>query len=164
VDRWHSPDLIEFTIALRARNPEHLPADGSRDIARAGYSQRIKVRMFRRNEKTGMAFLFAIAVATACIVGPLFAQTSAGNAVRLSDDIVPAPDGFEAVTGKYVAAKATDVYISPFIWAGKVAGLHLNAGQPVEVLAKLKGYDWLLIGNRGEGIGYVPIAALVPAK
>jgi hypothetical protein len=139
-------------------------AGGPRDIARAGRFQLVKVRMFRGNEKTGMAFLIAITVATACIVGPLLAQTSTGNAVRLSDDIVPAPDGFEAVTGKYVAVKATDVYISPFIWAGKVAGLHLNAGQPVEVLAKLKGYDWLLIGDRGEGIGYVPVAALARAK
>jgi hypothetical protein len=134
------------------------------DIARVGYSQPIKVRMFPRNEKTGMAFLIAVAVATACFVGPLFAQTSTSNAVRLSDDIVPAPDGFESVTGNYVTVKATDVYISPFVWAGKVAGLHFNAGQPVEVLAKLKGYDWLLIGNRGEGIGYVPISALAPAK
>ncbi len=92
------------------------------------------------------------------------AQTGNINAIHLSDDIVPAPDGFEPVAGNYVAAKSTDVYISPFVWAGKVTGLHLNAGQPVEVLAKLRGYDWLLIGNRAEGIGYVPISALTAAK
>ena len=106
--------------------------------------------------------VFAITVATTAIAGPLFAQPT--DAIHLSDDIVPAPDGFEAVAGNYLALRATDVYISPFIWAGKVAGLHLNAGQRVEVLAKLKGYDWLLIGNRGEGIGYVPLAALAPAR
>lgn len=88
------------------------------------------------------------------------AQTNNVNAIHLSNDIVPAPDGFEPVSGKYVAAKATDIYISPFVWAGKVKGLHLNAEQPVEILARLKGYDWLLIGNKGEGIGYVPVSAL----
>ena len=86
------------------------------------------------------------------------------NAIHLSDDIVPAPDGFEAVTEKYVTRKATDLYIGPFIWAGKVIGMHLGAGQPVEILAKLKGYDWFLVGSRGEGTGYVPMSVLIPAK
>ena len=98
------------------------------------------------------------------MVAPLVAAPDNINAIHLSGDIVPAPDGFEPVAGKYVAAKATDVYISPFIWAGKVIGLHLTQGQPVEVLARVKGYDWLLIGNKGEGIGYVPIATIAPAK
>jgi hypothetical protein len=84
--------------------------------------------------------------------------------IHLSNDIVPAPDGFEPVAGKFVVAKSTDVYISPFIWAGKVTGLHLNAGQPVQVLAKLKGYDWLLIGMMNEGMGYVPISILTAAR
>lgn len=105
-----------------------------------------------------------LTIATTSIAGPLAAQVVDLNAIHLSDDIVPAPNGFEPAAGKYVTARAMDVYISPFIWAGKVAGLHLNAGQPVEVLAKLKGYDWLLIGNGREGIGYVPISALSSAK
>ena len=92
------------------------------------------------------------------------AQTNNISAIHLSEDIVPAPEGFEAISGKFVMAKGSDVYISPFVWAGKVKGLHFNAGQPVEVLAKLRGYDWLLIGNKGEGIGYVPISALAPTK
>src|SRR5689334_11735461 len=99
---------------------------------------------------TGAVIFAAITFAASFPSGFSVAQTGL-NAIHLSNDIVPAPDGFEAVSGRYVAAKATDIYISPFVWAGKVKGLHLNAGQPVEVLAKLRGYDWLLIGNQGEG-------------
>src|ERR1700686_717865 len=72
------------------------------------------------------------------------AQPAGANGIRLADDVVPAPDGYETVTAKYVAASPTDLYISPFIWAGKVLGVHLNAGERVEVLAKAKGYQWLL--------------------
>jgi hypothetical protein len=93
-----------------------------------------------------------------------FAQPAGATGIRLADDVVPAPDGYEMVTAKYIAAKPTDLYISPFIWAGKALGVHLNAGQPVEVLAKAKGYDWLVVGKNGTGIGYVPISALSPAK
>ena len=123
-----------------------------------------QVRMFPTSRWIGSVFVFAICVGAGCMVAPLAATSDNINAIRLSGDIVPAPEGFEPVAGKYVAAKATDVYISPFIWAGKVSGLHLTQGQPVEVLARLKGYDWLLIGNKGEGIGYVPISTLSPAK
>jgi len=92
------------------------------------------------------------------------AQTANLSAIHLSNDIVPAPDGFEPAAGKYVTRKATDLYISPFIWAGKVIGVHLNAGQPVDIVAKLRGYDWLLVGNKGEGIGYIPMSMVVAAK
>ena len=92
------------------------------------------------------------------------AQTANLSAIHLSNDIVPAPDGFEPAAGKYVTRKATDLYISPFIWAGKVIGVHLNAGQPVDIVAKLRGYDWFLVGNKGEGIGYIPMSMVVAAK
>ena len=92
------------------------------------------------------------------------AQPAAANGVRLGEDVVPAPDGYETVTAKYVAARQTDLYISPFLWAGKVFGVQLKAGQQVEVLAKPKGYDWLLVGKDGAGIGYVPISVLSQAR
>lgn len=122
------------------------------------------MRMSSIYRLTPAAIVMAVCGATALCVGAAAAQPANLNAIHLSDDIVPAPDGFEAVTGKYVTRKATDLYISPFIWAGKVIGMQLSAGQPVQILAKLKGYDWLLVGNRGEGIGYVPMSVLVPAK
>lgn len=122
------------------------------------------VRMSSIQRLTTAAVIVAISAATALSPRATGAQPANLNAINLSGDIIPAPDGFEPVTGKYVTRKATDLYISPFIWAGKVIGVHLNAGQPVEILAKLKGYEWFLVGNRGEGIGYVPISLLVPAR
>ena len=92
------------------------------------------------------------------------AQPASANGILLAEDLVPAPDGYEMVTAKYVAAKQTDLYISPFLWAGKVMGVQLSAGQQIEVLAKPKGYDWLLVGKKGAGIGYVPMSALSPVK
>jgi hypothetical protein len=95
---------------------------------------------------------------------PAAGQTANVSGIRLEDDVVPAPEGYESVTAKYIAAKPTDIYISPFIWGGKVRNVHLDAGEQVEVLAKPKGYDWLLVGKNGAGIGYVPISALSPAR
>jgi hypothetical protein len=92
------------------------------------------------------------------------AQTLDANAVRLGGDLVPAPDGYERVATKYVTAKQTDVYISPFIWGGKVMGVRFPAGQALEVIARPKGYDWLLIGRNGMTLGYVPMSVVAEAK
>lgn len=109
-----------------------------------------------------IAGLAALSVA---LLSPLVPAQSAGaGQVRLAGDVVPAPDGFEAVTAKYIVAGPTDLYISPFLWAGKIVGAHLNAGEPAGVIAKPKGYDWLLVGKNGVGIGYVPLSALSPVK
>jgi hypothetical protein len=105
----------------------------------------------------------AVSVVLLLAGGYAFAQ-SGGLNPRLSDDIIPAPDGYEAVAANYIVTRSTDLYISPFIWGGKVLGVHLNAGQSVDALAKLKGYDWLLVGKNGTGIGYVPLSVLSPAK
>lgn len=105
----------------------------------------------------------AIGVLALFLALPALGQGGAPN-LSMGEDLVPAPYGYEAVTGKFVTAKPTDVYISPYVWAGKVMGVHLNAGQPVEVLARAKGYDWLIVGKNGMPMGYVPQTALSPAK
>ena len=110
------------------------------------------------------ASTLAIILAAPCISLPACAEAVGGNDVRLASDVVPAPNGFEAVATKYVAARPTDIYISPFTWGGKVKNVHFAAGQPVEILAKPKDYDWLLVGKDGAGIGYVPLSVLAPAK
>jgi len=104
-----------------------------------------------------------LGVLALCFASSAFAQGAAPN-LNMGDGLVPAPYGYEAATGKYVTAKATDLYISPYIWAGKVMGAHLIAGQPVEVLAKAKDYDWLIVGKNGMPLGYVPQSALSLAK
>jgi hypothetical protein len=84
--------------------------------------------------------------------------------VRLSDDIVPAPFGYESLTAKYVVAEETPIYVSPYIYPGTVNNDKLKVGQAVDALAKVKDYDWILVGKNGVGIGYIPISRLAPAK
>jgi len=84
--------------------------------------------------------------------------------VRLSDDIVPAPFGYESLTVKYVVAEETPIYFSPYVYPGTVNNEKLKIGQAVDALAKVKDYDWILIGKNGVGIGYIPISRLTPAK
>jgi hypothetical protein len=121
------------------------------DALQHGGRRRIAGRLFA-------AFVLALGAQL-----PAAGQTADVNAIRLDDEIVPAPEGYEAVSAKYIAAQATDIYISPFFWGGKVRNAHLSAGEQVPVLAKPRGYDWLLVGKNGAGIGYVPISALAPA-
>jgi hypothetical protein len=39
----------------------------------------------------------------------------------------------------------------------------LKRGKCVEALAKVKGYDWFLVGKNGVGLGYVAISMLSSA-
>jgi hypothetical protein len=82
----------------------------------------------------------------------------------LANDVVPAPFGYEAVTTKYVVAESTSLYVSPYVYPGTVNNDKLKPGQAVDTLAKAKGYDWILVGKDGIGIGYIPISRLAPAK
>jgi hypothetical protein len=108
--------------------------------------------------------VLAVMLAVSPVFLPAVAQPAGMNGIRLGEEVVPAPEGYEPVTAKYVAARATDLYISPFIWGGKVIGAQLKPGQQVEVLAKPKGYDWILVSKNGAGIGYVPLSVLSPAN
>ena len=82
----------------------------------------------------------------------------------LPGDLVPAPFGYEAISGNYAAAHASNVYISPYIWAGKVLGVEIQANQPIQVLAKAKDFNWLLIGTKGVPLGYLPMSAVAQLK
>jgi hypothetical protein len=103
------------------------------------------------------------------VLGSICAATAAlaaanTDSIRLADNIVPAPFGYEASTGQYVVAEPTNVYISPYIYPGTVNNTKLMPGQPVDVLAKVKDYDWVLVGKDGVGVGYIPISRLSPMK
>ena len=81
--------------------------------------------------------------------------------VRLADDVVPAPFGYEPVTSKYVVAELTALYISPYIYPGTANNnTKFQPGTAVEIVAKAKGYDWILVGRNGVGIGYLPLSRL----
>jgi len=96
---------------------------------------------------------------------PAFAAPAASlENIRLAEDVVPAPFGYEPVTARYVVAEPTPLYVSPYIFPGTVNKNNLERGTAVEVLAKAKDYDWVLVGRNGVGIGYLPIERLTPAK
>jgi hypothetical protein len=86
------------------------------------------------------------------------------DVLRLADYVVPAPFGYEPVTTKYLVAEPTRLYISPYIYPGTVNNETLQPGQALDILAKAKGYDWVLAGKNGIGIGYVPISRLTPVS
>src|SRR5258706_14818691 len=86
------------------------------------------------------------------------------DGIRLANNVVPAPFGYEAVTTQYVVAEPTPLYVSPYIFPGTVNNEKLRPGQAVDILAKAKSYDWILVGHNGIGIGYIPISRLTAAK
>ena len=108
--------------------------------------------------------LFAIIGAPVFAATLAFAAATAPDNIRLANDVVPAPFGYEAVTTQYVVAEPTPLYVSPYIFPGTVNNEKLRPGQAVDILAKAKGYDWILVGQNGIGIGYIPISRLTAVK
>jgi hypothetical protein len=62
----------------------------------------------------------------------------------------------------YIVANSTNVYSDHSLYDTTVTG-ELKRGDHVEVLAKVKGWEWVLVGKDGTGIGYVSISMLSPA-
>lgn len=113
------------------------------------------------------ARLLAFALAAAVVfqtMGSSFAAETVQIKTPLPGDLVAAPFGYERVSGNYAAAHATDVYISPYIWAGKVLGVEIPASQPIHVLAKVRDFNWLLVGTNEVPLGYVPLSAVTKVK
>lgn len=101
----------------------------------------------------------------AALAGALFASAAgAADAISVANDIVPAPFGYEPVTSKFVVAEETPLYVSPFIYPGTVNKTKLKPGQPINVIAKVRDFDWFLVGQNGVGIGYVPMERVAPAN
>jgi hypothetical protein len=108
--------------------------------------------------------MFGIVGAPLLAATAALAAASAPDSIRLANNVVPAPFGYEAVTTQYVVAEPTALYVSPYIYPGAVNKEQLKPGQAVDILAKAKGYDWILVGKDGIGIGYIPTSRLTPAK
>jgi len=107
-----------------------------------------------------------IGVAGAVFLSITAALAAAPNLdnVRVADDVVPAPFGYEAAAARYTVSEETPIYVSPYIYPGTVDKTKLKPGTAVEVLAKAKGYDWILVGKNGVGVGYIPLSRLTPAR
>lgn len=85
----------------------------------------------------------------------------APDSLKLAPDVTMAA-GYETPTTSYIVANGTRIFANHFYYGSKVTG-ELQRGERVDGVAKVKGYEWLLVGKNGTGIGYVPISMLAPA-
>jgi uncharacterized protein YgiM (DUF1202 family) len=84
------------------------------------------------------------------------------DSLKLAPGVVKAAEGYETPATTYIVANGTNVYSGHSFYDTKITG-ELKRGDRVEVLAKVKGWDWALIGKDGTGIGYVSLSMLSPA-
>jgi uncharacterized protein YgiM (DUF1202 family) len=84
------------------------------------------------------------------------------DSLKLAPGVVKAPEGYETPATTYIVANGTNVYSGHAFYDTKVTG-ELKRGDHVDVLAKVKGWEWVLVGKDGTGIGYVSISMLSPA-
>lgn len=75
---------------------------------------------------------------------------------------VKAQAGYVANTQHLVVANPTPIF-SDITFTASQTGQLDKIGQPVNVLAQVKDWDWVLVGKDGTGIGYVPTDLLMPA-
>jgi uncharacterized protein YgiM (DUF1202 family) len=99
-----------------------------------------------------IAAIFSSAVAFAADLSP--------DSLKLAAGVAKAP-AYETPATNYVVANSTNVYSDRWFYDTKVMG-ELKRGERVDVLAKVKGWEWVLVGKDGTGIGYVPISMLSP--
>ena len=102
------------------------------------------------------------AFATAAIAGAAWAADIPADSVKLAPGVMKAMEGYESPPTTYVDANPTDIYNDHYFYNTKVTGA-LKRGEKVDVLAKVKGWDWVLVGKNGTGVGYVAISMLSPA-
>ena len=91
---------------------------------------------------------------------PALAADLPADSLKLAPGVVKAAD-YETVDTKYSVANGTSMYSDHAFHSMPVGG-ELKRGERVEVLAKVKGWEWVLVGKDGTGIGYVSISMLSP--
>jgi uncharacterized protein YgiM (DUF1202 family) len=83
------------------------------------------------------------------------------DSLKLAPGVAKA-EGYETPATTYIVANSTNVYSGHSLYDTNVTG-QLKRGDHVDVLAKVKGWEWVLVGKDGTGIGYVSISMLSPA-
>jgi hypothetical protein len=101
----------------------------------------------------------AVAAAALCVASAVSA--AAVPAPKLAPG-VKAQAAYEAVPRRYEVANPTPIFVD-LAPLGMTNGSLDKVGEPVNAIAKVQGWDWLLIGKDGTGVGYVPISMLRPA-
>ena len=103
------------------------------------------------------------AAATAALlnIAAAFAADISADSLKLAPGVTKAP-GYETPDTPYIVANPTSIYSDHSFFGTKVTG-ELKRGEHVDALAKVKGWDWVLVGKGGTGIGYVSTSMLSPA-
>ena len=85
--------------------------------------------------------------------GPTYQEpaTYSHTGYRLSSEV--APGSFVQEGGAFVARTTLNLRGAPTVSSRKVG--QLQAGQRFQALARVRGTDWVLVGQGGVGIGYV---------
>jgi hypothetical protein len=111
-----------------------------------------------------LAVTAASALATVVLLTTVsaFAADISADSLKLAPGVIKASEGYEsAPVQTYIVANPTSIFGNHFYYDSKVTG-ELKLGEKVQPMAKVKGYDWVLVGKNGQGIGYVPISMLAP--
>jgi len=103
----------------------------------------------------------AAVTATLLNIAAAFAADLSADSLKLAAGVTKAP-GYESPDTQYIVANPTSIYNDHFFFGTKVTG-ELKRGEHVDALAKVKGWDWILVGKGGTGIGYVATSMLSPA-
>jgi hypothetical protein len=109
----------------------------------------------------------SILLAAAMAAGLMTAQTALAadispDSLKLAAGVTKAPGYETGEATKFKAANTADILSGWQFYTSKTMGT-VKAGDPVDTLGKVKGYDWYLVGKNGEGVGYLPRSLLEPA-
>jgi hypothetical protein len=131
-------------------------------LAKAAIAMNTEENAMKMN---GLLYRAGLGVAALIVAGFNIAASIAADvspdSIKLAPGVVTAP-GYETPATSYIVANATNVYSDHSVYGTKVMG-ELKRGEHVDVLAKVKGWEWVLVGKNGTGIGYVSISMLSPA-
>ena len=90
-------------------------------------------------------------------VAAAFAADVSPDSLKFAPGVVKAP-AYETPATSYIVA-------NPPVSSAITTSLKQKppGGEKIEALAKVKDWDWVLVGKNGTGIGYVAISMLAPA-
>ena len=111
----------------------------------------------------GAVTLVSAAVTAAVLnIAAAFAADIPADSLKLAAGVTKSHEGYETPATQYIVANPTSIYSDHSFFGTKVTG-ELKRGEHVDALAKVKGWDWVLVGKGGTGTGYVSISMLSPA-
>jgi hypothetical protein len=127
-----------------------------------GQQEKAMKRDFRYWMQFGAVTAITAAItATVLNIAAAFAADISTDSLKLAPNVVKAP-GYETPATNYIVANGTNIYSDHSFTGAQVTG-ELKRGDHADVIAKVKGWDWVLVGKDGTGIGYVSISMLSPA-